>query len=83
MDEIPLSTLGLALAVLLVTSGFFSIAETAMMAVNRYRLRHRAHRGERGAKLALALLAQDRHAARRDPAGQHAGDRRRRHARPR
>ena len=57
MDEIPLSTpLGLALAVLLVTSGFFSIAETAMMAVNRYRLKHRAQRGERGAKLALVLL---------------------------
>src|SRR4030095_16552657 len=29
-----------------------------MMAVNRYRLRHRAQRGNRGAKLALALLAQ-------------------------
>jgi magnesium and cobalt exporter, CNNM family len=56
MDDIPLSTLGLALAVLLVSSGFFSIAETAMMAVNRYRLRHRAHHGARGPKLALALL---------------------------
>jgi Mg2+/Co2+ transporter CorB len=56
MDDIPLSTLGLALAVLLATSGFFSIAETAMMAVNRFRLKHRAHRGERGAKLALTLL---------------------------
>ena len=29
-----------------------------MMAVNRYRLKHRAQRGNRGAKLALALLAQ-------------------------
>ncbi len=29
-----------------------------MMAVNRYRLRHRAKRGVRGAKLAVALLAQ-------------------------
>ena len=29
-----------------------------MMAANRYRLKHRAQRGERGAKLALALLAQ-------------------------
>jgi Mg2+/Co2+ transporter CorB len=56
MDDIPLSTLGLALVVLLATSAFFSIAETAMMAVNRYRLKHRAHHGERGAKLALTLL---------------------------
>src|SRR5260370_967099 len=37
-------------------SGFFSIAETAMMAVNRYRLRLRAQRGVRGAKLVLGLL---------------------------
>jgi Mg2+/Co2+ transporter CorB len=58
MDDIRLSTLALALVLLLVLSGFFSISETAMMAVNRYRLRHRAHRGARGAKLVLSLLAQ-------------------------
>ena len=58
MDHIPLSSLFAAVAALLVASGFFSIAETAMMAVNRYRLRHRAKQGARGAKLALALLAQ-------------------------
>ncbi|MGE5088575.1 MAG: HlyC/CorC family transporter [Candidatus Levyibacteriota bacterium] len=58
MDDIPLASLGLALVVLLVVSGFFSIAETAMMAVNRYRLKHQAQRGARGARLALALLAQ-------------------------
>lgn len=58
MDDIPLSSLFAALAALLVASGFFSIAETAMMAVNRYRLRYRAKRGVRGAKLALSLLAQ-------------------------
>ena len=58
MADIPLGTLGFAVVVLLVSSGFFSIAETAMMAANRHRLRHRAHRGERGAKQALALLAQ-------------------------
>jgi Mg2+/Co2+ transporter CorB len=58
LDDTPLSSLFAALAALLVASGFFSIAETAMMAVNRYRLRHRAKQGARGAKLALALLAQ-------------------------
>lgn len=57
MDTIPLGTLGAALAILLVSSGFFSLAETAMMAVNRFRLKHRAQRGEHGAKIALALLA--------------------------
>ncbi|HJU23373.1 MAG TPA: CNNM domain-containing protein, partial [Casimicrobiaceae bacterium] len=56
MNDIPLGTLALALVVLLVSSGFFSIAETAMMAVNRYRLKHRAQRGSRSAKLAMALL---------------------------
>ena len=48
----------MALAVALAASAFFSIAETAMMAVNRYRLRHRAAQGSRGAKLVLSLLAQ-------------------------
>jgi Mg2+/Co2+ transporter CorB len=56
MDHVPLSTLALALVVLLAASAFCSIAETAMMAVNRYRLKHRAQRGERGARLAMALL---------------------------
>jgi Mg2+/Co2+ transporter CorB len=56
MDDISLETLGVALGMLLVTSAFFSLAETAMMAVNRYRLRHRAQRGEHGARLTLSLL---------------------------
>jgi len=58
MDDIPLSTLGIALAVLLTLAAFFSIAETAMMAANRYRLKHRAQRGNKGAKLAMALIGQ-------------------------
>lgn len=57
MDDIPLSTLGIVLAVLLLVSAFFSLAETAMMASNRYRLKHRAQRGSRSARLAMALLA--------------------------
>jgi Mg2+/Co2+ transporter CorB len=58
LDDIPLSTLVLAVVVLLVASGFFSMAETAMMAANRYRLKHQAQHGARGARLALSLLAQ-------------------------
>ena len=58
MDDIPLSTLGIALAILILVASFFSIAETAMMASNRYRLKHRAQRGSRSAKLATSLLAQ-------------------------
>jgi Mg2+/Co2+ transporter CorB len=58
LDDISSEALAIALCVLLLASGLFSIAETAMMAVNRYRLKHRAQRGNRGAKLALALLAQ-------------------------
>ena len=56
MDQIPLSTLFIALFVLLVVSGFFSISETSMMALNRYRLRHLAQRGHRGARLTSDLL---------------------------
>ena len=58
MDDFSLSSLGIALAILLVCAAFFSIAETAMMAANRHRLRHRAQHGERGARHALALLGE-------------------------
>jgi len=44
--------------VLLTLSGFFSASETAMMAINRYRLKHHAEKGYRGARLTLALLNQ-------------------------
>lgn len=58
MDEISTLHLALALAGLLVTSGFFSLAETAMMAVNRFRLKHRAAHGSTGARIALSLLGE-------------------------
>ncbi len=45
------------LAVLLIVSGFFAMAETAMMASNRYRLRAMAQAGNSGAQRALDLLA--------------------------
>ena len=56
MGEYPLSALSMALVVLLVLSGFFSMTETSMMAANRYKLRHLAGQGHRGARLALELL---------------------------
>lgn len=57
MDTIPLEALIGALFVLLLLSGFFSMAETSMMAVNRYRLRTLAKEGHKGAQLAEWLLA--------------------------
>jgi Mg2+/Co2+ transporter CorB len=56
LDNISTSTLFIVLAVLLTLSGFFSASETAMMAINRYRLKHQAEKGHRGARLTLALL---------------------------
>ena len=56
VDDIPVSVLAMALVILLLLSGIFSMTETSMMAANRFRLRHRAGLGHRGAKLAIALL---------------------------
>ena len=47
----------IALVVLLILSAFFSIAETSMMALNRFRLRHLVSQGRRGARLTAQLLA--------------------------
>ncbi|MBZ0104522.1 MAG: HlyC/CorC family transporter [Sulfuricella denitrificans] len=57
MDDTPTSVLLGALVALLILSGFFSISETSMMALNRYRLKHLAQSGHRGARLATQLLA--------------------------
>lgn len=55
-DQIPLPWLFTALAVMLLIAGFFSIAETSMMALNRARLKHLVREGRRSARLAQALL---------------------------
>jgi Mg2+/Co2+ transporter CorB len=52
----PLYVLLIALAVLLILSAFFSLSETSMMAINRYRLKHLAKQGHRGARLTTQLL---------------------------
>ena len=56
MEEVPLHIMLIALVFLLVLSGFFSLSETSMMAINRYRLRHLAKQGHRGARLTMKLL---------------------------
>ncbi|WP_233864704.1 HlyC/CorC family transporter [Paraburkholderia adhaesiva] len=56
MDQIPLWAQISAVFVLLVCSSFFSISETAMMALNRHRLKHLANQGALGAKTTQKLL---------------------------
>jgi Mg2+/Co2+ transporter CorB len=56
LNEAPLGLLFGILAALIILSGFFSGSETGMMSLNRYRLRHRAKSGHRGAKRASKLL---------------------------
>ncbi len=55
VDIPPAALIGL-LVVLLILSAFFSGSETALMSLNRYKLRHKARAGHRGAKLADKLL---------------------------
>jgi Mg2+/Co2+ transporter CorB len=56
LEAIPLTWLFAALGALLLGSGFFSVAETSMMALNRYRLKHLVKQGHTGARLTQALL---------------------------
>lgn len=58
MDEFSLGTLFLALAAILIFSGFFSSSETSMMALNRHRLNHLARKGNKSARLTAKLLTQ-------------------------
>jgi Mg2+/Co2+ transporter CorB len=55
-DEAPVGLLVALIVVLLVLSAFFSATETALMSLNRYRLRHQARSGHRGARVAEWLL---------------------------
>lgn len=57
MEALSLSSLFVVLILLLLLAVFLNGSETALMSVNRYRLRHRAQAGERAAKLAESLLA--------------------------
>lgn len=56
MLDLPVSTLFIILGALIFLSAFFSASETAMMRLNRYRLRHLAHAKHKGAIRAQRLL---------------------------
>ena len=58
MEDVPLWVQVLTLIALLLASAFFSIAETSMIALNRFRLRHLVKEGRRGARRAAELLQQ-------------------------
>lgn len=56
MNSIPISVLGMILVLLVMVSGFFSGSETALMSLNRYRLRHQANNGHKAAQRTARLL---------------------------
>lgn len=56
MDAVPLWVQVLALSILILLSAFFSISETALMALNRHRVNHLAKRGNHLAQITIWLL---------------------------
>ena len=61
ISNFPTSYLLMTIGVMILLSAYFSGTETAMMALNRYRLRHLVKRGNLGAKKADSMLQrQDR-----------------------
>ncbi len=56
MNELSTASLFTILFILILLSGFFSGSETALMTLNRYRLKSLADKGHKGAKLATNLL---------------------------
>ena len=56
VNELSIGSLLLAILALMLMSAYFACSETAMMALNRYRLRHLVNEGHRGARKADRLL---------------------------
>ncbi len=56
MDSVPLWVQAAALVSLICTSAFFAISETALLALNRHRIKHLARRGSKLAQTTLWLL---------------------------
>ncbi|NOQ79839.1 MAG: DUF21 domain-containing protein [Gammaproteobacteria bacterium] len=56
MNDISVGILFFILGILILLSGFFSGSETALVSLNRYRLKHLVNSGHKGAKMASSLL---------------------------
>ena len=56
MDNISTEILIIILIILFLLSAFFSGSETALMSVNKYKMRHQAKLNNKGAKAAKKLL---------------------------
>jgi len=56
LNAIPIGALFFILLLLVLISGFFSGSETALMSLNRYRLRHQANNGNKAALRTAKLL---------------------------
>jgi Mg2+/Co2+ transporter CorB len=56
LDTVPFWVQLLVLSILIFLSAFFSISETALMALNRHRIKHLAKRGNKLAQITLWLL---------------------------
>jgi Mg2+/Co2+ transporter CorB len=56
LHDVPIGVLFGILGALILLSGFFSGSETALMTINRYRLKHLSESGHRGAQRASRLL---------------------------
>jgi Mg2+/Co2+ transporter CorB len=57
LNDISIGALSSFVVLMIAVSAFFASTETALMSLNRYRLRHRSQAGNRSAKLAEKLLA--------------------------
>ena len=55
-DDMPIGLLLGLLVSLIFLSAFFSGTETALMSLNRYRLRHQAKSGNRAARITEATI---------------------------